>query len=944
MIPTRIWAWVLLVLPWAGASCASCDDAGDKAVEVQPDAGADVAASDAAVAMTPDTAPTEPDGPMCLEGADCDDGLFCNGFERCVEGSCYGPWRSACIDDVDCTIDGCDEGEDVCVFTPDDDLCPNGQICDPKAGCHTPRECVRDADCDDGAFCNGVETCDLDTNQCAPGEPPDCDDGVFCTLDSCDETLAACQNVPDHTLCAPQELCGLVEDCAISPECERDLECDDGSFCNGAERCQDGVCVGGEPPTVDDGVDCTADACSEGQGQVFNVPNPNRCSDGLFCNGAEVCDALEGCLAGVAPRVDDEVPCTVDACDEESDVVTHLPDDGACDDGAFCNGAERCDAAQGCLAGVAPVLDDEVACTADSCDEEADVVLHVPDDAACDDGLYCNGEEVCDVAQGCVGGASPVLDDEVGCTVDTCDEEGDVVLHEPNDGACDDGLYCNGEERCDVDEGCVAGVSPPLSDEVGCTVDMCDEENDVVLHEPDDGECDDGAFCNGAETCDVAQGCLAGEAPVLDDEVGCTADSCDEENDVVLHEPDDGACDDGAFCNGAERCDVAQGCVDGAPPALGDGVGCTVDSCDEEADVVLHVPDDGACDDRDVCTADACHPMRGCEAPEIVVCDGSDGCCADGCNANDDADCDPICGNAVVEPGEACEAALGCVDGARCVGCVCVEQCTDGVDNDGDQDVDCDDIDCQGDPACPFQITLRGWVGDGEGTAAWNATGEGSEPLRLGHLVPEPFNVCGVNSRAYLYQASPDYAGPTPEEPPINANSPGAARVVALQAAWNLRDALASYGIPLGEVRMSFGRMSLGDDVEGVDWYIDGTVETRFYRGGSLVFKLGDEPLIVAEMPPLEMEIDYGLPQVCSDDTIGATTPRFLVDRFSDVTAGAPIEVQEVAQAMLLDLAAAGGLRLVATSLQAAIQYDFDRDGRRGGLFNLPDVRLEATD
>ena len=36
-------------------------------------------------------------------------------------------------------------------------------------------------------------------------------------------------------------------------------------------------------------------------------------------------------------------------------------------------------------------------------------------DADCDDGLFCNGQEICDVAQDCQPGTPPSLDDGVGC-------------------------------------------------------------------------------------------------------------------------------------------------------------------------------------------------------------------------------------------------------------------------------------------------------------------------------------------------------------------------------------------------------------------------------------------------------------------------------------------------------------------------------------------------
>ena len=42
-------------------------------------------------------------------------------------------------------------------------------------------------------------------------------------------------------------------------------------------------------------------------------------------------------------------------------------------------------------------------------------------------------------------------------------------------------------------------------------------------------------FCDGSETCDAALDCQAGAAPATDDSIGCTDDSCDEVNDVIVN-------------------------------------------------------------------------------------------------------------------------------------------------------------------------------------------------------------------------------------------------------------------------------------------------------------------------------------------------------------------------------------------------------------------------
>ncbi len=160
--------------------------------------------------------------------------------------------------------------------------------------------------------------------------------------------------------------------------CESDIECDDGVFCNGAETCDTGTgeCLPGTTVDCDDGVDCTVDSCNEGTDSCDNVVDDGFCDDGLGCNGAETCDASGGCQDGTPVDCDDGVDCTVDSCDEASGTCDNVPDDGFCDDGLFCNGAETCDAVLGCQDGTPVDCDDGVDCTIDSCNEETDTCDH----------------------------------------------------------------------------------------------------------------------------------------------------------------------------------------------------------------------------------------------------------------------------------------------------------------------------------------------------------------------------------------------------------------------------------------------------------------------------------------------------------------------------------------------------------------------------------------
>ncbi len=57
-----------------------------------------------------------------------------------------------------------------------------------------------------------------------------------------------------------------------SPACANDDECSDGVFCNGEEVCDDSVCKRGQRVSCDDGVECTTDLCSEESSACRNLP------------------------------------------------------------------------------------------------------------------------------------------------------------------------------------------------------------------------------------------------------------------------------------------------------------------------------------------------------------------------------------------------------------------------------------------------------------------------------------------------------------------------------------------------------------------------------------------------------------------------------------------------------------------------------------------------
>jgi hypothetical protein len=441
--------------------------------------------------------------------------------------------------------------------------------------------------------------------------------------------------------------------------------CNDGLFCNGLETCDPNVgCQPGTPPACGDAFACTADACNEATDSCTHAPNNGLCSDGQFCNGVEVCSPTQGCVAGTPPACGDAFGCTADACNEATDSCVHTPNNSICNDGLFCNGTETCSATLGCRPGTAPNCGDAVACTLDTCNEATDSCRNTAMNSLCTDGLFCNGLETCSATQGCQAGTPPNCSDPHACTIDACNEASDSCTHTPNNGVCSDGQFCNGAEICSAQNGCQAGTAPNCADSAACTQDACNEATDSCTHTPNNAACSDGQFCNGAEIC-TANGCQAGSAPNCGDSVACTVDACNESTDSCTHAPTNSLCNDSQFCNGVETCDATLGCQAGTGPNCSDNVPCTVDACNEATDSCTHAANNGLCDNGLFCDGtEICNALAGCQNGSPPNCVDSVPCTNDVCNEElNRCDHDPdnsFCADQSICTNDICDPTLGC--------------------------------------------------------------------------------------------------------------------------------------------------------------------------------------------------------------------------------------------------------------------------------------------
>jgi Protein tyrosine and serine/threonine kinase len=162
------------------------------------------------------------------------DGIFCNGVDFCVAGSCSNHSGDPCVNGSSCN-NTCEE---------------RSRTCFARAGVL----------CEDGLFCTGVDTCD-GAGSCVGGADP-CLGGTLCSR-TCGE--------PGNTCFAPNR-----------------TVVDDGQFCNGVDTCD------GAGNLLHSGDPCAASTdpckrtCNSGTA-ACGAPDGITCDDSLFCNGNDFC-------------------------------------------------------------------------------------------------------------------------------------------------------------------------------------------------------------------------------------------------------------------------------------------------------------------------------------------------------------------------------------------------------------------------------------------------------------------------------------------------------------------------------------------------------------------------------------------------------------------------------------------------------------------------------
>jgi hypothetical protein len=103
-----------------------------------------------------------------------------------------------------------------------------------------------------------------------------------------------------------------------------------------------------EDRQCNDAVECTFDTCNRTFNRCQNVPDDSRCQNGVFCDGAEVCERGLGCRRGQITTCSDDRTCTIDRCVETTKMCEHVErdadgdgnPDGHCVVGGDCDDAD----------------------------------------------------------------------------------------------------------------------------------------------------------------------------------------------------------------------------------------------------------------------------------------------------------------------------------------------------------------------------------------------------------------------------------------------------------------------------------------------------------------------------------------------------------------------------------------------------------------------------
>ncbi len=694
---------------------------------------------------------------ICLGAADCDDGLWCTGEERCENEVCV-------TDGNPCDGSGlsCLEGLQEC------------------------GACVQDTDCDQLDLCIGYQTCDLASGDCLNNG-----DQLMCAAPEgvCSSDIQACVQ------------CEVFGECPLIPDSDPLWTSKDATE-DSRDGCFDKVCTSfncswerrcpGDGNPQRDICGCDGNNCADrSDWDCRECNNDTHCSQekgGLFCedfnNSCQPCrnentnttdpgceneGQREHCLelfgdnscevCTTNPHCDDADPCTIDTCGivlfgnakrfcDYADKCEDEPLRRRCH-ATFTNGnCEECYQDGHCQTDGNPRTNVCINNDCEDCRNNSDCSGH-PDGNYCDgdncveciNDNHCPGSSVCINRQCRECRDNGDCDDGNNCTNDVCQFNNTcsfpnacpgqecvsttgVCVDCLNNGDCNDGDNCTDNicnvgsgtcsfpAKCQMDEICLGNGSC-----VECTNNNhCDDSDNCTNNICNNNSCTFPAKCQMDEVCQADGSCVE---CVNDGQ--CAGSSVCENNQCV-------ECRNDGQCAGSSVCENNQ-CVECRNAAqCNDGNNCTNDVCTNNS-----------CSNPDACPGQACITTTGqcvacinngdcsgnpagniCDNNQCVECVGN-GDCNDGNNCTNDVCSNNSCSNPDACPGEECIAATGqCVecinnndcngnpagnfcDNNQCVECINNGDCSDGDNCTTDT---CSNNSCSFPDACPGEACV----------------------------------------------------------------------------------------------------------------------------------------------------------------------------------------------------------------------------------------------
>jgi hypothetical protein len=406
-----------------------------------------------------------------------------------------------CDDANDCTTDTCTAGS-----------CGNEALAD-GAGCTSSGG--------EAGVCDGG-TC---TVACTEVNPSVCDDDNVCTVDSCDLAVGQCVNEPVANGPAEANL-------QVDGDCQN-VVCQDGLTASENE----------DSDTPTDGNACTDDVCTSGAPSNPDLAQGTNCGGALVCDGAGIC---VGCnQASDCPGQSSfcvTITCTTQQCgaDNTTDGTPLPPAEqtaGACKE-VQCNG----------MGGTK--------------------IANQNTGSSCDDTLYCNGTDSCLSGNCSQHSGDPCTgpDNDSDCS-ESCNESTDAcTANDANGTVCDDGLYCTGSDTCS-NGNCSQHSGDPCTGADGdsnCSESCSEQDNACNAPDPTGSACNDGLYCNGNDSCTSGGTCglhNGNPCPGADNDGDCT-ESCNEANNNCTAKDPEGS---GCFNGGVFGCCFNGNCFDNCP-------------------------------------------------------------------------------------------------------------------------------------------------------------------------------------------------------------------------------------------------------------------------------------------------------------------------------------------------------------------------------------------